>query len=285
MTTLETLKEEDKILRGVKLPLYTTKEDEECILTMLCARELVYNWAIDKLWDNYNSYKDHMEDYKILSYENLTKMFTQYRKSDECDPLMKDLHRSPADYAIKDAVKTFILLRHGIPRGYIPRFHGKSSKRWKARSFAIRSERSYILDGVLHTENMGDEPRLTISVITHKYDGYGGMGLKNSKIGKCWYNVRIVVDEDGFYLTFSIPRDRNTSLEDKPWTEPIGIDVGCKTTFQLSTEEFFNQPDVSRLKEKVSLLNHDITRLYKLRKKKHINKVFTYGIYRNLKTN
>ena len=267
MTTLETLKEENKILRGVKLPLYMSKDDEDCIImTMLHARELVYNWATDKLWKNYNSYTDHMEDYKTLSYAKMSNMFTEYKNSDECDELIAELHTGTARVAIREAINNFRMLKNQIAKGAKkPRYHGKDRH---ATSFGIRSERSYILDGCLYTESIGDLPRLCIPLLTHKFDGIGGNGtVLKSKLTVCWYNPRIVKETIGWYLCFTIPRDRK-SLEDRPWTEPIGIDLGCKTTFQLSTEEFFNQPDVSRLRKNISDRNKEITRLYKLRKKR-----------------
>lgn len=264
---LKVLEDKNKILRGVKLRLYTTKEDEDYIATMFHTKELVYNWTLDKLWKNYNSYKDNMDDYKIIPYATLTSMFTKYRNSDDCSTLVKSLHTGVARVAIKDAMTSFIMLRKEIERGgKKPRYHGKKVN---SRSFGLRNGRSYILDGKLYTENMGKLPRLCIELLTRKYDGCGGNGgLKDSRLITYWYRPRIVKETDGYYITFSIPRDRNTTLEDKPWTEPIGIDLGCKTTFQLSTEEFFNQPDVSRLRTKVNDRNREITRLYKLRKKR-----------------
>ena len=263
---LKSLENSNKILRGVRLKLFTTEEDENQLYQMCHIRELVYDWAIDKLWKNYNDYHNNSSEFEILSREDLGYMFTAYRNSNECDPLIKSLHTGIAKVTLDDASKTFQRLRNSIPRGYKPKFHGKHGR--DVLSYGLRLDRSYILDGVLYTENLGSLPRLQIPVLTHDYDGCcGRSGLTKDKVKHYWYRPRIIKKYDGYYLTFCIPRDRK-SLDSKPWSEPIGIDLGCKTTFQLSTEEFFNQPDVSKEKEFISKLDHDITRLYKLRKRR-----------------
>lgn len=269
---LKTKIDDDKtiILRGVKLRLFTTKEDEDCIREMFRLRDLVYNWAIARLWENYNSYQDDMENYRILRYEELSNMFTIYRNSKDCDPDIKIFHIGPSRVAIRDAMSSFMRLKNQIPKGRMkPRFHSTNEQKagWRLRNVGLRGDKSYIKDGMLHTENVGTLPRLTIDVVTHDYDLCGGNGMKGHQFITPWYKPRICEETDGLYLTFSIPRERK-SLEDKPWTEPIGIDLGCKKTFQLSTEEVFNQPDVSRLNKKISDCNKKIYRLYKLRKKR-----------------
>ena len=158
-----------------------------------------------------------------------------------------------------------MLLKKDIPRGGMkPRYHGLHNK--QRISCGLRIDSSYIRNGMLHTSNLDGMPRIVIGLSTNKFDGYGG-DLTRKGINKHWYNPRLVKEYDGWYLSFVVPKDRK-SLEDKPWTEPIGIDLGCRTTFQLSTEEFFNQPDVSRDKEFIAKLDHEITRLYRLRKKR-----------------
>lgn len=256
---------EDEILRGVKIRLFTTKEDEEYLEALCYARNLAHDWATSELWDNYNSYNEHVEDYRILNFMDLNYKFTDYRKSDDCDPILKSLGTGVAKVAFEDAIKAFKINGKQIPKGRAkPRYHGKHNR--ERISYGLRIDASYIRDAKLHTGNLTDLPKLHIDLFTNKYDGYGG-NLSVDGITKHWYNPRIVKETDGWYLGFAVPKKRK-SLEDKPWTEPIGIDLGCRTTFQLSTEEFFNQPDVSRDKDFIAKLDHDITRLYKLRKKR-----------------
>ena len=256
---------ENKIFRGIKIRLFTTKEDEVYLKDLCYARNLAHDWATSKLWENYNSYNNNPKDYKVLSYMDLNYMFTDYRKTDDCNPILKSLGTGVAKVAFDDAVNAFVLLKKDIPRGGMkPRYHGLHNK--QRISCGLRIDSSYIRNGMLHTSNLDGMPRIVIGLSTNKFDGYGG-DLTRKGINKHWYNPRLVKEYDGWYLSFVVPKDRK-SLEDKPWTEPIGIDLGCRTTFQLSTEEFFNQPDVSRDKEFIAKLDHEITRLYRLRKKR-----------------
>lgn len=266
MSKIKALEEDENvILRGIKIRLFTTKEDEEDLKEMCYARNLAHDWATDKLWKNYNSYNDHVEDYRLLSFMDLNYDFTEYRKSDECNPILKSLGTGVAKVAFEDAINAFILLKKDIPRGGMkPRYHGKHNR--ENVTCGLRIDSSYIRDGKLHTSNLDGKPRLVIDLCTNKFDGYGG-DLNRKGITKHWYNPRVIKETDGWYLGFARPIKRK-SLEDRPWTEPIGIDLGCRTTFQLSTEEFFNQPDVSRDKDLIAKLDHDIIRLYKLRKKR-----------------
>ena len=43
MISLKTLKDQNKILRSIKIRLFTTKEDEECILTLCHIRNLTHD--------------------------------------------------------------------------------------------------------------------------------------------------------------------------------------------------------------------------------------------------
>ena len=86
---IESLVNENKILRGVKLKLFPTDEEEDYLKTLCYIRNLAHDWALRKLWDNYNSYKDDMDNYKVLSRVDLNNMFTEYRKWDDRDELRK----------------------------------------------------------------------------------------------------------------------------------------------------------------------------------------------------
>ena len=261
------LEKENKILRGVRLKLFTTPEEEDILYMMIEGRELAYNWATDRLWDNYTLYTIGESNYKVLSKYSLNLEFTEYRSSDECDdPRLRDLHVGVARMAISDAVNSFIRWTRGLMFGNgKPRFH--KVKRRAHKSYGLRSGRSFIENGKLHTESIGDLPQLHIELGTNEFDGYGGE-LSKHGVTKLWYNVRIVKDTDGFYVGFTRPVERNTEIRNLPMTEPIGIDLGCRTTFQLSTEEFFNQPDVSDEEKRINGLNSVITKLYKHRKKR-----------------
>lgn len=265
---IESLVNENKILRGVKLKLFPTDEEEDYLKTLCYIRNLAHDWALRKLWDNYNSYKDDMDNYKVLSRVDLNNMFTEYRNSDDCDELLKLVQTGTARIAFYDAIISFKRLRKQIPYGIKPRYHGKHNR--IRVSYGIRPDTSYILDGKLCTPNLNGLPKLRIELLTQEFNGYGA-NMKSDMVDKRWYNPRVVKETDGWYITFTTPRDRNTSMDDDPWTEPIGIDLGCKTTFQLSTEEFFNQPDVSRERETVSIVSKDLKRLYNLRKLKAHN--------------
>ena len=264
MSLIKALEDKNKILRGIRVKLLTTSDDDERLSQLCYTRELAYDWAIDKLWKKYNSYKENMNDYKVLTYMDLNREFVKYRKTCDCIDLLKSIHLGVATVAFKDAIKTFKRLKNRIPYNEKPRYHGKHRR--KHMSVGLRSDNSYIKDGNLYTGNMAGLPRICIALANPELTGYGG-NLKIRGIKTPWYNPRVVNYSDGWYLCFSIPRTRK-SLENIPISEPIGIDLGCVTTFQLSTEEFFNQPDVSRIRERISILDNKINRLYRFRKRR-----------------
>ena len=117
MISLKTLKDQNKILRSIKIRLFTTKEDEECILTLCHIRNLAHDWAVGILLDNYQSYKDGIIDnYRVPSHKDMNNLFTEYKDSGECDDILRTARIGVVRGGIKDAVDRFRMLWTHIPK-------------------------------------------------------------------------------------------------------------------------------------------------------------------------
>ena len=255
-----------QFLRSYKIRLFLTLEQEEQILELMRYREYVYNWAIDKEWKNVKAYDEGKVDRKLVKEYTLHKEFTEYKKTHPDDPYVsKGYPLGFARKAINDAVKTFIRWYKKLMfSGGKPRFHSVTNN--THLTLGLRGEKSYILDGRLKTEGIGGP--LYIDLFTHKFDGCGGLGNYRDRITHPWYRPRIRKDPDGFYLSFCIYKNGlEHTLENVEQTPPLGIDVGIINTFTLSNGTVYHQPDVTKHKDHIAMLNKDINRLYRLRKK------------------
>lgn len=234
------------------MEILPTESQKELIDRYIGMYRGVYNWAMGQQLAHYERYNNKEESSGFISFFTLGKMYTEYKNSLPKDHWMRIFPATSAKLALKDVVHAFELLfsGHNRPPGY-------KSKKTAPLSFKTRKERCYIENGHLRIEGLSRGE--TIKCSTHAYDGHNGYAKKN-KTG--FGNPCISKDKDGKYYISFLYQVPVTPLCIKQ-TDAIGIDLGIKQTFALSTGEIFNQPDFNKIERRISRNDRHLQKDYR----------------------
>lgn len=238
--------------RGYKFKIYPTEEQKEKINDLVNYFRYVYNWAIAKEKEIYEQNKQGLSEYQFYSYFDLDELF---RKERDTNPKMawikeKKFPLATAREALKNVYHGYEMFFDGVNEG-VPTFKKKNKCK---KSFNTRNDRFKIHNTGIKLEGMHD------SYIDLGFD----CGLNLNKA----VNPTITIDNIGdYYVSFNIKEEcKELNI---PKTEPIGIDLGIRQTFALSTGEIFNQPKKSiskyerRLRKQERLVTRDKKRRLK----------------------
>ena len=227
---------------GRKLRLYPTARQRKILLRYMELYRYVYNWAVAQQEECYKLYKAGEYEYSKYSFNTLCKLYTDAKNN---DPRMRFLvdEKFPvgtARMALKDVVESYRRFFEGYNRH--PKFIRKHRREGYTISFKTRKDKAYFEKGKLRIE--GFPPGEMIDVRTNKFNGIDGRYNRLST-GQGLCEVRIIYDtiNDEFWVGFGMKHKiSDTSLKNQNTTEPIGVDLGHRTTFTLSTGEKFVQP-------------------------------------------
>lgn len=122
-----------------------------------------------------------------------------------------------------------------------PKYKSRKSK----QKCPIRKEKMTYKKTTIHLEKIGD---VKLSRVKLNLDG---------KL----MNARLSFDGIDYWLSFSVEY-KDVQIEERPKTEPIGIDLGIKTLVYCSNKMTFNKPSTKVIDKKIKRLQRKVSNRY-----------------------
>ncbi len=228
------------MIKGIKVRLYPTKEQEILMWKSVGAMRFIYNWTLDKQNENYKN------GGKFISSYDLQKELTQFKKQEEfC--WLKQLSGHMLKKSVDDACESYKRFFKGLSK--YPKF--KSRKRSKA-SFYVRYD------------------RLNQAETSVNFESIGRIKIKPNQIPlnvKC-SNPRCSFDGKYWMLSVGIEQDENQVELNKDLS--IGVDLGIKDLAILSNGKVYKNinksKEMKRLYKKLKRLQIQVSRKYEMNK-------------------
>lgn len=196
------------MIKGYRIRLYPTKEQEEIIWKHIHASRFIWNYMLAMQNENYKNGIKYLDAYKMSGILTIIKQQPEYLWLYEVSNKM--LQRTCADLA--DAYKNF------FRGGKHPKF--KSRKKAKA-AFPASSESFYFKNGRVNLEKIGKVKYKTDFTFSE------GRGYK-------YLNVRVSAEDGKYYVSFAIEHEKQV----KQLTNcSMGIDLGVKELAVVSFED------------------------------------------------
>ena len=230
-------------LRGFKVRLYPTKDQEEILFRQIDLYRWVYNWMIELE----NTALDTTG--KFISYPQVEKEFQRVRKEKEW---LQELPLGSAREALAQCDKGWEMCFKRKTRP--PRF--KSKKKNKThQAFHFRNEKNafYFKDGYVKIPGFKKRGEM-VQCKTVPFNTDATM-----------YKCGVIYDGRYFWLTVNVEVDRSYLLDHEKTDEIIGIDLGCVNLAYLSDGTVYKPPKIRRLLKRKSQ-NH--RRLAKMRNRR-----------------
>lgn len=233
------------MIKGFKIKLHPTKEQEQILWQSAGVARWAYNWTLTKQKESYES------GGKFVNDGDLRKILTQLKKTEEYHWL-NDVSAQIPKQAVKDACLAYQRFFKGQAK--FPQF--KSRKR-SIPKFYQRYDKLKFKDGKVVLEKIG-----WVSV------------AEEIPIGE-YSNPRVKHDGLDWYLTVGVTVQ--TQIFTNPVGEPVGIDVGVKELAVISNGDVYKNinksKEIRRLNKKLKRLQRQASRQYeKLIKKRGENR-------------
>ena len=235
------------MIKGFKIRLLPTKEQEELMLKSVGCSRFAYNWALNRCNERYkNNIKYSMSD--------IRKEFTQLKKEEEFKWLNEVSNTTMVESIrnLDKALKIFFKTKKGYPKF-------KSKKKSKV-SFYVRYDNLYFIDKFCNIEKIGKVKYKTNYKIPQGRNTVKFTNPYCSFNGKYWY------------LGFGMEVNENQINNHNKLS--IGIDLGEKDLAICSNGMKFNNINktkkVKKLNKKLKRLQRKCSNKYELNK--HGNK-------------
>ena len=243
---------------GYKIKLYPTKEIEEIFKQYFGASRFVYNLGIHLQEENRKEYLEGKSKYSLLSYFSLERKFSKLKKKEEYSWLNNFDNKSIA-LILKDVSNVYERFLDGLCNH--PKYH---KKKFSHQMFAVRSDRLSIMEDTVRLPSIG-----IVSCDRHNHPEIIGNGNKDKKSEtyRHYYDSRVIFDGCNYWLTFILEESHEENIEansckrfknnevwqHKDYSEPIGIDLGCKKNNWIvdSRGNRINRPDTSKEEKQI----------------------------------
>ena len=232
------------MIKGHKIRLIPTKEQEELMFKSIGCSRFAYNWAL-------NRSKEMYENNIKYSMSNIRKEFTQLKKQDEYKWLNEISNTTMVESMrnLDKAFKQFFKTKKGYPKF-------KSKKKSK-QSFYVRADNLYFLENkTCNIEKIGK--------VKYKTNYKLPMGRNKCK----FMNPYCSYDGKYWYLSFNLEINENQVNLNKELK--IGIDLGIKELVTCSNGMVFKNINkslkVRKLKKKLKRLQRKVSRKYDMNK-------------------
>ena len=231
------------MIKGFKIRLLPTKEQEELMIKSIGCSRFAYNWALNKCNENYkNNIKYNMSA--------IRKEFTQLKKQEEYKWLNEVSNKTMVE-PMRNLDKSFKSFFKGNSK--YPKF--KSKKKSK-QSFYVRYDSLYFINNMCNIEKIGKVKYKTNYKMPRGRNIVKFMNPYCSFDGKYWY------------LSFNL--DINENQINTKNNLSIGIDLGIKELATCSNGMVFNNINktkkVKKLNKRLKRLERKCSNKYRLNK-------------------
>ena len=227
------------MIKGIKVRLYPTKEQEVLMWKSVGTMRFIYNWTLDKQNEN------HKNGSKFIKDGELRKELTQLKKNELS--WLKELSSTTISQAVKDACEAYKKFFKGLSK--YPKF--KSRKRSKL-SFYVRYDRLSPTETTINFENIG-----RIKIKPNQIP----LNVKYSN-SRCSF--------DGKYWILSVGIEQNENQVKLNKDLSLGIDLGIKDLAIISNKKVYKNinksKEMRRLYKKLRRLQMQVSRKYEMNK-------------------
>lgn len=226
------------MIKGYRIKIFPKENQKEMIHKSFGCSRFIYNWCIDRITNHYNETK------KTLSTIDLQKEIVILKKQQEYSWLNEVSSNMLKQVTIdcRNAYnKWFSIMKKNKTTKCKPRYKSRKSE----QKCPTRTDRMTFKGRYVHLEKIGD---VKLSKVKIDLDG---------KL----MNARLSFDGIDYWLSFSVEY-KDIKLEDKPKTDPIGIDLGIKTLVYCSNGNTYKKPRTKMIDKKIKRLQRRTSKIY-----------------------
>lgn len=226
------------MIRGYRIKIFPKEEQKKMIHKSFGCTRFIYNWCIDRISENYNETKKTLSSIELQKEIVILKKQIEYSWLNEVSANMLKQVTIDCSNAYK---RWFKLIKQNNNIKGKPRYKSRKSK----QNCPTRTDRMTFNGRYVHLEKIGN---VKLSKVKIDLDG---------KL----MNARLNFDGIDYWLSFSVEY-KDIQLEEKPKTEPIGIDLGLKTLVYCSNGNIYKKPHTKMIDKKIKHLQRRISKIY-----------------------
>ena len=226
------------MIRGYRIKIFPKEEQKKMIHKSFGCTRFIYNWCIDRISENYNKTKKTLSSIELQKEIVILKKQIEYSWLNEVSANMLKQVTIDCSNAYK---RWFKLIKQNNNIKGKPRYKSRKSK----QNCPTRTDRMTFNGRYVHLEKIGN---VKLSKVKIDLDG---------KL----MNARLNFDGIDYWLSFSVEY-KDIQLEEKPKTEPIGIDLGLKTLVYCSNGNIYKKPHTKMIDKKIKYLQRKISKIY-----------------------
>lgn len=226
------------MIRGYRIKIFPKEEQKKMIHKSFGCTRFIYNWCIDRISENYNETKKTLSSIELQKEIVILKKQIEYSWLNEVSANMLKQVTIDCSNAYK---RWFKLIKQNNNIKGKPKYKSRKSK----QNCPTRTDRMTFSGRYVHLEKIGV---VKLSKIKIDLDG---------KL----MNARLSFNGIDYWLSFSVEY-KDIELEEKPKTEPIGIDLGLKTLVYCSNGNTYEKPHTKMIDKKIERLQRRISKIY-----------------------
>lgn len=243
-------------IRRYTIELYPTESQAKFFHRQIELYRYVYNWGLQTEIESRDSGNGFIGRVKLF------KLFSEFRNK---TPWLQDIPLNTARESLSAVLAAYD--QFFDKKAKFPKFKSKKNSR---KVFKVRNEQFAFRFYETYVRISGLPPREYVYCGHHK--------LPTNKEAK-FYQPTIIFDGYRWWLSVAVQLD---NIE-KPYegnendrVNSIGIDLGVRTTIQLSTGESFNMPNVSKLERRANRLKSKMDKSTEQRKEQASRTITKY---------
>lgn len=226
------------MIRGYRIKIFPKEEQKKMIHKSFGCTRFIYNWCIDRISENYNKTKKTLSSIELQKEIVILKKQIEYSWLNEVSANMLKQVTIDCSNAYK---RWFKLIKQNNNIKGKPRYKSRKSK----QNCPTRTDRMTFNGRYVHLEKIG-----VVKLSKVKIDLDGKL-----------MNARLSFDGIDYWLSFSVEY-KDVQLEEKPKTEPIGIDLGLKTLVYCSNGNTYEKPRTKMIDKKIKHFQRRISKIY-----------------------
>ena len=226
------------MIRGYRIKIFPKEEQKKMIHKSFGCTRFIYNWCIDRISENYNKTKKTLSSIELQKEIVILKKQIEYSWLNEVSANMLKQVTIDCSNAYK---RWFKLIKQNNNIKGKPRYKSRKSK----QNCPTRTDRMTFNGRYVHLEKIGV---VKLSKVKIALDG---------KL----MNARLSFDGLDYWLSFGVEY-KDVQLEEKPKTEPIGIDLGLKTLVYCSNGNTYKKPHTKIIDKKIKHFQRRISKIY-----------------------